>query len=315
MYTYFVPEELVASIQFGIRVEVQLGKSKLYSGLVIDIHQNVPEDYMPKPIVSIIDQQPIIYTEQFDLWLWMAKYYGCSIGEVMNAALPTGLKLSSETTVVLGPMYDPNFQGLDDKEFMICEALSIQNELTTGDIQKILNQKTVYPLIQRMINKKIIYLKEELKKKYKPKIVVCVRLQEPYLSNPELLQEAFDKLSRSTRQVEALMAYVQLSRNQKVIRRAELGKKANVDSSVLNAMAKKKIFEFYDKEISRIGSYQEDLQDTFDLSAQQVTALSELRTHFENKNVALLHGVTGSGKTRVYVELIQEAIQLSLIHI
>jgi len=309
LYTYIVPEELVESIQFGIRVEVQLGRSKLYAGLIIDIHHQVPEDHTPKPILSIIDQHPIVYPEQFKLWQWIAHYYSCSIGEVMNAALPSGLKLSSETKVILSPMYDPNLQGLDDKEFMICEALSIQNELSTSDIQKILNQKTVYPLMQRMINKKIIYLKEELKEKYTPKIVVCVRLQEPYISNPELLQEAFDKLSRSTRQVEALMAYVQLSRTQKVIRRAELGKKANVDSSVLKAMVKKEIFEFYDKEISRIGVYEDDLKDTFDLSAQQETALTELRTHFQDKNVALLHGVTGSGKTRVYIELIQEAIQ------
>ncbi|MEM8907680.1 MAG: primosomal protein N', partial [Bacteroidota bacterium] len=128
LYTYLVPPDLVDQIQLGQRVEVQLGKSKLYAGLVVDLHHQAPEAYTAKPIVSIIDPQPIVFSSQFKLWQWMADYYCCTIGELMNAALPAGLKLASETKVTLSPIYDPNFAGLSDKEFIITEALSHQRE-------------------------------------------------------------------------------------------------------------------------------------------------------------------------------------------
>lgn len=309
LYTYLIPPELVEQVQFGVRVEVQFGKSKLYAGLVAELHSNAPEAYKPKPIISIIDPQPIIFPQQFKLWQWMANYYCCTIGEIMNAAIPAGLKLASETKIVLSPIYDPNYKGLSDKEFIIAESLNHQKELSIGDIQKILNQKTVYPLINGLLEKKVIYLKEELIQKYKPKTVVCVRLQEKYRSNPDFLEDAFDLLSRSGRQVEALMGYIQLSRNQPYLRRSDLCEKANVTTSVLNAMVKKGILEYFDRQVSRLGKYEETTIDSFELSAQQVQALSEIKSHYQEKNVALLHGVTGSGKTRVYIELIAEALK------
>ncbi len=307
-YTYYVPEELVKNIQFGIRVEVQFGKSKLYSALVMEVHADAPADYTPKPIVSIIDQSPIIYPNQIKLWRWMAKYYACTLGEVMNAALPSGMKLASETRIILSPLFDENYDGFNDKEFMITEALSIQNELSIDDIRKILNQKTVYPLINRLLERKIVYLKEELKSSYKPKTVSCVKLSEPYLSNPELLEEAFEKLSRSNRQVEALMAFIQLSRNQELVQTQDVCKKASVESSVIKAIEKKGIFEIYKKAVSRIGGYEEELVESSELATQQIAAIEAIKTE-KNTNVTLLHGVTGSGKTRVYVELITEAIE------
>ncbi|MCB0599088.1 MAG: primosomal protein N', partial [Phaeodactylibacter sp.] len=308
-YTYAVPEPLIPEATFGKRVEVQFGKSKLYTALVIEQHRRAPDDYRPKPILSVVDDKPIINKVQLQLWQWLAGYYLCTLGEVMHAALPANLKLASETRLTLSPLFDEGLDGLDDKEYLIAEALTIQNEISIEDVRGILQQKTVYPLIRRMLDKRIIYLKEDLQTRYKPKTVSCVRLQEPYASQPKLLAEAFELCSRSTRQVEALMAYVQLAKQLEFVRRQDIYTKANVDSSVLKALEKKEIFELYGREVSRMGGYEEETVDADVLSEQQVRALEELRGNFRDKNVVLLHGVTGSGKTRVYIELIQEAIQ------
>ncbi len=307
-YTYFVPNEFVKEIKVGIRVEVQFGKNKLYSAIVLKILDTPPPNQKAKPILSIIDVEPIVFEEQLQLWNWIASYYTCTLGEVMNAALPAGLKLASETRVILSPIFDGNYDGFNDKEYMIAEALNIQNELSISDIRDILQQKTVYPLINRLLQRKIIYLKEELLQKYKPKEVSCVRLMEPYASSSAMLEIAFEKLKRSDRQVEAMMAFLQLSQNQEFVRSQEVYKKANVDAGVLKAMQKKGVLEIYKKEVSRIGGYEEDLIDTFELSEQQKNVLKEIKS-VDDQAVTLIHGVTGSGKTRVYVELMNEALE------
>ncbi len=308
-YTYLVPEGLADAIQFGVRVEVQFGKSKLYAGVVIDILQNQALKHKTKPILSVIDRTPIINENQLKLWRWIAKYYCCTLGEVMAAALPSGLKLSSETSLTLSPVFKDNFEVLNDKEYLIAEALTLQNELKISDVRKILNQKAIYPVINRLLQKRVIYLKEELKEKYKPKKVGCIRLKEPYQSNSELLEEAFEKLSKSTRQVEALMAYIQLAKNQQFVRKQDINKKAKVDHSVLKAIEKKGVFESYEKAISRLRTYKEELLESPQLSEQQERAIKEIKAALRIKQVTLLHGVTGSGKTRVYIELIKEVIE------
>jgi primosomal protein N' (replication factor Y) len=308
-YTYYVPEEWIAMVQPGVRVEVQFGKNRHYTGIVVDVHHEAPVTNRIKSVLAVIDDAPIVLNNQLQFWRWMSEYYACSLGEVMNAALPANLKLASETVVTLSPMFEGDFTGLDDKEYMVAEALTIQNELSIEDVKQIIQQKTVYPVIRRMLEKRIIYLKEDLKEKYKPKTIACVRLQEPYASQPETLQAGFDLLSRSTRQVEALMAYIQIARQKNIVRKEEVYQAAKVDSTVLAAMEKKGIFELYQQEISRIGGYGNDLSDADPLSTQQERAIAEIKEAFSEKNVVLLQGVTGSGKTRVYIELMQEAIQ------
>lgn len=307
-YTYYVPEEMVDQVKFGVRVEVQFGRNRLYTAIVVGILSEKPQDVNPKPILSVVDENPIVNKTQFKLWLWIANYYACNIGEVMNAALPANLKLSSETRLMLSPMFVQDEILLTDQEYLITEALSIQEEISIKDVRDILNKATVYPLIKSMLEKHLIYLKEDLKEKYKPKKVACVRLSEPYVSQPERLGEAFEKLSRSNRQAEALMAYIQLSKKQEFIRKQDIYKLANVDSSVIKAMEKKEVFETYDREVSRIGAYEEDTVDAAELSDQQQSALDQINESFETKNTVLLHGVTGSGKTRVYVEYIKKII-------
>jgi len=227
----------------------------------------------------------------------------------MDAALPANLKLASEKRLLLSPVFDGNFESLNDSEYLVAEALTIQDEITIGDVQKILNRKTVYPVINRLLDKKVVFLYEDLKQKYKPKKVKFVRYAEPYLSNPKLREEAFEKCGRAMKQAEMLMALETLARGKKEVRKTDLQKKSGGDSTVVKAMVKKEILEIYEKEISRVGGYEDEIIEAFDLSEQQKTAISEIKETFETKNVTLLHGVTGSGKTRVYIELIKEAIE------
>ncbi|MEM6964334.1 MAG: primosomal protein N' [Bacteroidota bacterium] len=308
-YTYFIPSEMMDLVHPGIRVEVQLGKKKLYSAIVLELTEKAPEGTKPKPILSIIDKSPIVDATQLKLWKWMAQYYCCSLGEVMVAALPAGLKMSSETQIVMSPFFTEDYTMLKDKEYLVAEALRNRQELTVDDVRQILGQKTVYPLLYRLLEKKIIYLKEELKGSYKPKKIGCVRLQEPYATEPILLEEAFQLTARSQKQTEALLAFVQIYKTQPYVRKQDLYKMAAVDAAVLNAMQKKGIFEIYDREISRVGNYAEETIEKFDLTKIQKDALGQIKNIFEEKNTVLLHGVTGSGKTRIYVELIEEAIK------
>jgi primosomal protein N' (replication factor Y) (superfamily II helicase) len=310
--TFHIPEELIDKVKFGIRVEVQVGKGRdLYSAVVIGVSAEKP-DYTTKPISQIIDDEPIISTLQLDFWQWMARYYGCTIGEIMNAALPTNMKLSSETRIILNAEHDQNFSELNDQEYLIAEALTIQKELTIEQIQKILGQRTVYPIINRLLMHNILDIKEELQQKFKPKVVACVRFKEPYASDTEgsSMSAIFDQIKNSEKQTSAMLAFIQLIRNQPIIRCSEIYEKAKtVDLSVLRAIEKKGIFEIYEKEVSRIGAYEDDLIENPELSNQQTQAIYDIKKAFETKNVALLHGVTGSGKTRVYTELMEKAIE------
>ena len=307
-FTYYVDEKLLDQLAFGMRVEVQFGGNKLYSGIVSRIHQEKPQDYDPKPILNIIDAEPVIDEKQLQFWVWLSQYYACTIGEVMNAALPANLKLSSETRVCLSPDFDGDMSELDENEYLIAEALTLQEEIKLDDVRKILGQYSVYPVINRLLARGLLYLREEMLEKYKPKIQRCVRLASPYRNQPEMLSEAFENLSRSNRQVETLMALVQLSRKQDHVSRQQVQELAGVDSSVLRALEAKNIFELYEREVSRIDAYGNETDEVSPVSEEQKQALSQLSDLFREKDIVLLHGVTGSGKTRVYIELIQAAL-------
>lgn len=332
-YTYSVPESIASLMQPGVRVEVQFGRSKRYSGLVERVHQETP-DYQVKPILSVLDEVTVVTPQQFLLWDWMADYYCCTLGEVMSAALPGHLKLTSETKLVFNPAFGDNFSELDADEYLIAEALQIQQEIIVEDARKILNKKTIFPVIQRLINKGVLFLREDLQEKFKARKLSALRLAEPYRSQPDLLRAVFAELSGKERQVEILMAYLALEKQQPFVRKQDVLTKADVSESSLNTIVKKGILEKYDREVSRLSGYEDDLVEADELSQQQVRALAELRKAFNvpaasaagisgtdatpgipaakaagTFNVALLYGVTGSGKTRVYVELMREAMK------
>lgn len=308
-YTYSVPEELEPQLAPGLRVEVPFGNSKLYSGLVERMH-NTPPDYRVKSINAVLDEIAVVTPELLKLWDWMADYYCCTLGEVMAAALPGHLKLSSETNLVFNPAFGDDFSSLSADEYLIAEALLLQNEITVDTARKILNKKTVFPTIHRLLGEGVLSLREDLKEKFKPRSVYAVRLSEPYLSDNEALRPVFQTLEKaSERQLELLLALLGLAKKQPIVRRSELLKKAGASEASLKSLAKKGILEIYKREISRIGAYDGDTGEFQTLSTDQASALETIRSHFETKNVVLLHGVTGSGKTRLYTELMQEVIR------
>ena len=306
--TYHVPEAIVPQVQFGLRVEVQLGR-KLYTGLILEVHRRVP-DFQTKHVLSVVDETPLVTPTQIRLWRWIARYYCCSLGEVMDMALPAHLKLSSERRIMTSPLFDPDYPGLSDAEFLLCEALSVQSELSIQDVRGILNRKSVYPVVVKLLDKQLIIIKDEIREKYSAKKVGCVRLREPYASQSELLDEAFAKCSRSPQQTAVLMAYVMLHRPGEHLRVKTVREKARCPSNgPIKALEKKEIFELYEREVSRLKGYEDDTAADPPMSAQQERALGEIKQHFASKDVVLLHGVTGSGKTRVYTELIRAALQ------
>jgi primosomal protein N' (replication factor Y) len=307
-YTYAVPEPLEALVQPGVRVEVQFGRSKLYSGLIDRVHAEKP-DYPTKNIIAVLDEVTVVTPRQLRLWDWLADYYCCTLGEVMQAALPGHLKLTSETKLVFNAAYGDDFSELSSDEYLIAEALHIQNEVSIDDVRKILNKKTVFPVVQQLLNHGVLFLREDLQEKFKPRKVTAVRLAEPYRSQPELLRPVFDDLQKKERQVEILMAYLALEKRQPVVLRSEVLQKADVSPSSFQTLVKKGILETYERAVSRLSGYEDELTDAGELSPGQQRAFAEVRDALADKNVALLHGVTGSGKTRIYVELIRDVIR------
>ncbi len=311
LLTYAVPDEMSASIKRGIRVEVSV-RNKLYSAIVYQVHEKLELPYKTKPIVSIIDEVPLVTEMQLQLWAWMAKYYCCTMGEVMHVALPSGLKLESETKVFFNADHDQiDALGLSDEEYLVVEAISIQQQLTIAQIQDILNKKSIFPILRQLIDKGIIAIQEELIEKFTPKSVNFMTLAEPYLSDPNLLKEAFEKVAKSDNQTRLLLAFVQLSRNHKYsFPTSEVSSLAGVDSSVARALEKKNIVLIEKKTISRITQLSsEDSAVTQPLSDIQQKVIKDVGYYFDQNKPVLLHGVTGSGKTRVYTEFIYKMVE------
>ena len=312
LFTYRLPEELNNDIQIGQRAVVPFGRGgKLYSALVKNIHHSPPTEYEAKYVDSLLDDKPIVNQKQLKHWDWIADYYIANPGDVFNAALPGALKLASETKILINAEFDGDaVTELTDREYQIYEALEIREILNLQEISEILNIKNVHKVVKALIEKKAIIVEEDLKRKYKVKLIAFVRLTE-HADNEKNLEQIFNEISRSKKQLETLMSFIQLSKRYgepKEVKKLDLQKSTNVSASIINELVKKNIFEIYEIAVDRIGSYNKKLIGDKTLNEHQVKALAEVKAQFETKDVLLLHGVTSSGKTELYIKLIQEAI-------
>ena len=307
-YTYRVPFELNDSVAIGKRAVVQFGKSKLYTAIIAGIGAQPPEKYEAKYLVEILDDKPVVTHEQLHFWQWIADYYMCNLGEVMNAALPSALKLASETKIVLNKDFEFDRSALHDKEFLIVEALEIQPELTVSDIVKLLGQKQVMPLLKILFEKNIINISEEVSERYKPRRRTFITLN-PIYNNPDQRQELFAILEkRAPKQADAVLAYLKLSRQQKSISKSELIEESGAGDASIKSLIEKEIFIPEYKNVSRLYYEEEEATGNFELSEQQQLGLQSISDQFGEKDVVLLHGVTTSGKTQLYIRLIEEMI-------
>lgn len=313
LYTYRVPRDLSDEVSLGKRVVVQFGRNKVYSALIMEIHSNPPKQYEAKYILSVLDEDPIVVPQQFKLWKWMASYYMCTQGEIMNAAFPSGIKLTSETKIQRNEDFDDATSILSDKEYLVYEALEIQETLSISEVISILNQQTVLPVINSLMRKGAVYINERLIEKYRPRTKSYVKLS-PLADEEAQLKILFEKLEKAPRQLEKLMSYIHNSRRysgkvEEVAKKTILTETGNL--SGFDELVKKNIFVVYDKEVSRLPNHgnTNGKGETIVLSKSQKRAFMQLKDGFKTKEVMLLHGVTSSGKTEIYIKMIDEQLK------
>lgn len=309
VYTYAIPTHFELAVKVGVRVEVVLGKQKKYAGIVKSITAEKPQGFDPKNIINVLDAEPVVNEMQLKLWEWMADYYLCSEGDVMAAALPSNFKLSSETSLLYNEDFGDDFSELDDNEYLLAEALLLKKELKLTEVQDILDSLQVYPVVKRLIEKKVCWAWETLKERYTEKKESFVFLQPAYQKEQDL-EPLLNSLSKAApKQLELLMAYLHLMKTTGEVKQSDLLKKAGASPAQLKGLSDKGVLSIEKLAVDRIKYLPRQLNIDFELSPAQLKAFTEVQKSLEQKNVCLLHGVTSAGKTQIYIKLIEQYMQ------
>jgi len=303
-FTYHVNKDEAYFLKPGMRVAVPFGKSKIYTAVVYGIHQNDPPSYETKSIHQILDEVPLITTRQLKHWEWMASYYMCTLGEVIRAALPSAFLLESETIITLSRKEGIDQTEFGDAEFLVYEALQHQSSLHINDVRSILDQQNVMGVIHDLLAKGVVEVQEEIYEQYRPKLKRYVKLSGAY-AEEEALRRLLDSMSRAPKQRQVLMTLFMLSTSEKNVDSVVLQKKSESTATVLRTLIDKGVLEEYFIQKDRI-AYEGAAASTIkSLSEAQQSALTEVQAVFAEKEICLLHGVTSSGKTEIYVQLIE----------
>lgn len=311
-FTYLVPEEMQCDISRGSRVYVPFGPRKLYTGIVADLHTNTPK-FKVKPIASLLDGTSILRHPQLKFWQWIADYYLCTLGEVYRAAVPTGLKVESETNLSLNKAIDLEEIGqtLTPAETELLNEVIVADHVRMSDLDRERSHATTARYVSRMLQKGIIVADEKATSSYKAKTIAIVSACND-VKNHEWLHQAFDAVTTATKQQRLLIAFLELIKNQAVpeVTREELLTKAKVSPGILKAICDKGILKVEKRKINRFdakpGNKPVELPP---LSPLQREALRQIDEQWREKNVVLLRGITGSGKTEIYCHAILSALE------
>ncbi|WP_276875253.1 replication restart helicase PriA [Chryseobacterium joostei] len=309
-FTYRVPEELMSEIQLGMRVLVPFGGKKIYTGIVFELHDLAPENFVAKDVISILDDKPILPEEQISFWNWLSEYYLCNLGEIYRFAFPSSLKLESETYLKLKSGVVVDFENLDVNEMYLVQALEVRQLVNLTDIEAFIPKKEIIKTINSLIDLQYIEIDEKIAEKYKAKEVAYVKINGDVLNNQNLT-EILLKLNKAPKQKELFLLILekQTEKPDLHIKKAELFEDGYFGSSHFKALADKGLVEEYHMQKDRIESYEGEIEELEELSEQQKIAKSEIDEAFEEKKNVLLHGVTSSGKTHIYLEKIEECVR------
>lgn len=308
LFTYKVSEKEAAYLKQGMRVAVPFGKKKIYTALVFKVHNKVPELYEAKEIDQIIDSFPIVSETQLKHWFWLADYYMCTIGDVFRAAVPSAFLLESETIITRNNDFSLSESELKDDEWLVYEALQHQAVLSVGEVGAIIGRKNIFPVLKSLLDKQVLHLKEEVYEQYKPKLMKYVRLAAKY-SEDGKLENLLNELNRAPKQKEVIMNLFVLEADlKKPVKVKDLERKARASSGVIKSLENKGVLEVYHLQVDRIQFEGKETESSKTLNEFQEKALDDIKEGFRSHDVVLLHGVTSSGKTEVYVKLIEETI-------
>lgn len=308
-FTYKVPQNLLNEIEVGKRVLIPFGGKKIYTGIIAEIHQNTPGNFIAKEIISILDSMPIVPKEQLDFWQWISDYYLCNIGEIYRYAFPSSLKLESETYLKLNPNKKANIEDLDVNETYLIQALEIKQLVNLQEIEAFIPKKEIIKTINSLLDQQLIIIDEKITEKYKIKEASYLKISDEVLISNALV-ETLHTLDKAPKQKELFLFILseQKKTENQLVKKYNILSQGNFSSAQLKALLDKNLVEEFLLETNRIQQYQGELEEIEKLSPAQLQVKKEIdQAFFEKKNV-LLHGVTSSGKTHIYLEKIEDCI-------
>jgi primosomal protein N' (replication factor Y) len=311
-FTYRLSREMSSLAKVGSRVVVEFGKSRVLTALIVKIHNNPPPKYQAKYVQELLDIEPVVTAMQLWLFDWVAEYYMCYVGEVMNIALPAGLKISSQSRI----QYNPDFahpELLSEEETQLMDILIKEESLSYDEVGRFFDKPDINKTIKELVAKHAIILFEEVKDKYRPKIVKKIRLKRVLEGTEEVLS-LIERLEKTTKQQEVLLEYLSHVpinelhyKNKEGIAKSIL-KSGDISESSLKTLLDKGIFEEFEIVVSRFDGEDLGSMAQMQLSEPQQIASDQIMDSFTQNEVVLFHGITGSGKTEIYIDLIQKVL-------